>query len=377
VFYRQPELSAMARAMSLMLPLTAIGSVPDALLTRRLDFKARTQAQMAASLVSGILAVCVALLGYGVWSLIWLGLTSSGLRSMLLWRFSGWRPRGKFRYASFRTLFGFGSYTLFAGLQNVIATRMQSLLIGRMFDANALGLYTVAQNTQEASTSFIASVLGRVTLPVFSTLANDPGRLRNALRRSLQVSMFVFFPCLIGMAIAARPLLALLYGPRWTDAASVLTLLSLAGALWPLHVLNLSALNAQGKSHLFFRLEVFKNVSVMTLMIPASFHGPVSIAAAVLGASLCSLVANTWYSRKLLHYGIAAQIWDQRVTLLLSAAAALPAWAILHWWPPGLIVTAAAIASAICVYLGLATLLQDPALAELKRLVRNLNMNLA
>lgn len=370
-FYHQPSLVGLTHALVWVLPLGALGAVPDALLTKRLSFQARARAQVVASLLSGTLAIGMAWAGYGVWSLVAQALAAAGLRSLMLWVFSLWRPRGQFRWESFRRLFGFGSFMLLSGLLNTVSVRIQSLMIGRLFDAGTLGYYTLAQSASGMPTSLMGAVLGRVGLPVFSELSHDKARLRAALSRALNVSLFVFVPCMVGIAIAARPLIDLVYGTRWAPATPILALLALAGALWPFHVLNLAALNAQGRSDRFFYLEVFKNSIVIIATLAAAPFGPVAIAGAMLAAGLCSVLINTWYSHKMLGYGMLAQLRDQRATFLLAALAALPAWALLRLTTPDVVHTLMAITVAVIVYLGLAAWLQCRAWVQLIQIARS------
>jgi len=353
------------------LPLGALAAVPDALLTMRLDFRARARAEVIASLCSGIAAIALAWQGFGVWSLAWQGIIAIGVRAVLLWAYSGWRPLGRYRRASFRSLFGFGGYMLLSNLLDVIATRLQSLLIGRLFDSRILGYYTLAQNTQQAPASFMGGILNRVGLPVLSTIAQQPAKLRGALRLSLRAAMFLFVPCMVGIAVVAEPLVSTLYGPRWVPAAPVLSILAISTSLWPMHVLNLAAISAQGRSDLFFKLTVIKTVVGMGLVVVCSPGGPLAIAFGVLVASVFSVVVNVYYSKKMLDFGLLAQFADQRGTIVLSALAALGGWLVLHATRDagGMIL---AILVAIIIYLGGAWISGQKALEDLVSLLRSL-----
>lgn len=371
-FYRQPSLIDLTRALVWVLPLGVLGAVPDALLTKRLEFKARARAQVIASFLSGTLAIGMAWRGFGVWSLVAQALAAGGVRSLMLWMFSRWRPRGRFSRESFRNLFGFGSFMLLSGLLNTVSVRIQALMIGRLFDAGTLGYYTLAQSASGTPTNLIGAVLGRVGLPVFSELAHDKARLREALNRTLNVSLFLFVPCMLGIAVAAGPLIDLVYGARWAPATTMLSLLALAGTLWPFHVLNLAALNAQGRSDRFFYLEVLKNVIIVVATLIAAPFGAVAVAGAMLAAGLCSAFINTWYSHKMLGYGMLAQLRDQRATILLVCLAALPAWALLHWTTPGVLHTLVAIMVAVIVYVGVAAWTQCQAWIQLRRIAQSI-----
>lgn len=351
-FYSQPALTPLMRLLLFVLPLSALASVPDALLTQRLDFRSRANAEIYASLCSGAVAIVLAWRGFGVWSLVWQALVAIALRALLLWVFSRWRPRGRFDVAAFRSLFRFGGYMLMANLLNTLSLRLQSLLIGRLFDSRTLGYYTLAQNTQQAPAQFMSGVLNRVGLPVFSTVADQPAKLVSALRLSLRVAIFVFVPCMVGIAVVAKSLITVLYGTRWAPAAPLLSVLAVAAMFWPLHVLNLAAIGARGRSDLIFKLEVVKRVVSIGLVVACSFYGAMAIAWAVLASSLFGVLVNTWYSHKLLGYGVLAQLQDQSATLLLSAVAAGVAWLASHWLAHAPLALAVAIVAAAAVYFG-------------------------
>jgi O-antigen/teichoic acid export membrane protein len=371
-FYSQPELAALTRVAAFAIPIGALGAVPDALLTKRLAFRSRTNAQLIASIGSGSLAILLALRGHGAWSLVWQTLSANSLRSVCLWFFSAWRPRGTFRLSSFRVLFGFGGYLLMSGLLNEIAGRVQSLIIGRLFDARSVGFYALAGSVPGSPKSFIGALLGRVGLPVFATMADRPDKLREALRISLRLSMFLFIPCMFGIAVVARPLIVTLYGEKWGPAAPLTALLAIAAVLFPLHVLNLSVLAAQGRSDRFFNLEIFKHVTIILLTLLAAPFGTTAIAASTIVAGVCAAAINTWYTRKTLGFGLASQLLDQKGTFALTLLASVPAWCVLHWTKPGIVPTLAAIALAVFIYFGAAFALRHPALTDLLSVLRKL-----
>lgn len=364
-FFHAPQLSSLLRVASVVLLFSGLGAVPDALLTTRLDFRARTMSQLVASLISGATAVVLAISGFGVWSLVWQLVTAAAIRTGCLWFFSGWLPRGRFSTGSFRNLGKFGSFMLFSSLLNSMYQQAQPLLIGRMFDIRSVGFYTLAQNSQQAPLSLMGGVLTRVGLPVFSALADQPSRMIEALRPILRLSMFVFVPCMAGLAVMAKPLVLLIYGVRWLPAAPILSILAIAGALWPIHILNLEAIKAQGRSDLFFRLAVIKITLAIVLVVLGSPWGPIGIAWATVVASAINATINTYYSWKLLDYGPLMQAAEQAPTFALSALAALVGWCILHWASAGPITILLAIFGAAVVYLGAARIFEVQALADL------------
>lgn len=369
-FYNKPELAPLTKLMTWVLLLGAIGAVPDALLTKRLNFNARTHAQVISSLASGIVAIVLALRGLGVWSLAWQGLTETTLRTVLMWKFSNWVPNGRFRRDSFWALFGFGGYMLIAGIFSTLSTRLQALMIGKLFSASELGYYAIAQNTQQAPSSFLATLLNRTGLPVFAAMAHDAKKLRLALKVTLQVSTFIFFPCMAGLAVVASPAIALVYGTKWTPAAPMLAFLALSASIWPIHVLNLLALSSAGRSDRFLRLELAKNAIIFAVTLLTSPFGATAVAASMLVASICSTFINTRYSKEVLNYGLREQISDLKDTIFLTAAALIPAWAILYRLHESMLSMLVSIAVSIAIYVCLAVIRRHPAVEEITHMFK-------
>lgn len=364
-FYRQPELVPLMHLIVWILPLGGLAAVPDAMLTKRLNFVARTRTELVASSVSGCAAVALAWHGYGVWSIGCQIVLAGGLRAGLLWHAARWMPRGRFTLASLHRLFGFGSFLLLTHLLDEGFVRLQILLLGRLFAATTLGYYTLAQAAQQAPTSFIETVLYRVGLPVFSEVSAEPARLRDLLRRSARVSLFIFMPCMVCLALLAQPFIELIYGAKWREAAPMLAVLAVAASLWPLQVLNITAITALGRSNAIFQAGVIKRMFAIILVVASSPFGPLAVACSVLISNLFTAVVNAWYSKRLLGYDLFMQLSDLGATLVWCAAAAAVTWETLHWVGSSILGTTLGVILGGAVYLGGALLSNSPALREL------------
>lgn len=373
-FYAQPSLQPLSHFMAITLPIAALAAVPDALLTMQLDFKARARAEIAASLTSGAVAICLAWKGYGAWSLAWQILIASSLRTVLLWTNSAWRPRGRFNSESFKGLFGFGAYMLLSDLLDITYLRMQSILIGKIYDSRALGYYVLAQSTQQAPASLMGGILSRVGLPVFSSVAEQHGKLLGALRLSQRVAMFLFVPCMFGIAFVSKPIVVMCFGVRWIPAAPLLSILAVSSSFWPMHVLNFAAISARGRSDLVFRLATFQKLAGVVLIVISAPGGPIMIAWATLAATLLAVCITTYYVNQLLGYKVLAQVRDQLGTFALSMVSAFSGWCVLHFTMTSAVATATSIASAAIVYLAGAFIIKHLALKELLALALGLRL---
>jgi len=369
-YFSQPTLTPLLRVAALVLPFGALAAVPDALLTMRMDFRVRANAEIVASSCSGLFAIVLAWRGFGVWSLVWQNVVAMAVRAGMLWWCSGWRPRGRYRVASFRSLFGYGGFILLTGMLNAVSTRIQAFLIGKLFNARDLGLYTLAQNTQQTPANLFGAILNRVGLPLFSGIASDREKLRSVFCGTLRMAMFLFTPCMIGLALVSKPLIELLFGHRWIEAAPIFSVLAVGTVLWPLHVLNLAVIGALGRSALLLKVELLKQSISILLIVLCAPWGTLAIAWAVVGGSFIAAVFNAHYTKALLGYGLLQQLADQRGTCLLSIVAGLVGWLVLRF-QEGVMGLFAAIVAAALAYLGCAVVLRLAALSDIASLLRD------
>jgi teichuronic acid exporter len=355
-FYGIPILVPLTRVLALHVFISALSSIHKTLLTKRLNFSKQMIVGAIATVVSGVLAVGLAFRGFGVWALAAQILTSTAITTVLLWVVNPWRPQLVFRLASVRKLFGFGSYLLMAALLDVSYNRLYTVFIGKLYGVRDLGFYNRADGTKQVPTGLLSTVLSRVAFPIFSTAAFDKEKLRRGVRHAIRGTMLINAPMMLGLLATAEPVIRTLYGPRWLPAVPALKVLCLAGMLWPLHVINLSVLTAQGYSHLFFRLEIAKKVVGVTLLIAGAHYGVIGIAWSQVAFGLLAFFINAHFTRAVLGYSGWQQTCDFAPVLGASAFMGLVVAFVGIMWrgPAGLelplqIVIGILIFVAICV----------------------------
>src|SRR5208337_4360141 len=115
-FYRQPILVPLLCVLSLQVFLSSFGIVQFALLQRAMDFRRQAIVGILSVVLSGLVGVGMALSGLGVWSLSGQVVTAALFQSLLVWRLGNWRLTGRFRRASFQSMWPFSSRILASGL---------------------------------------------------------------------------------------------------------------------------------------------------------------------------------------------------------------------------------------------------------------------
>lgn len=309
-FYRQPILTPLTRALSLTIVINSFGLIQNTILTRQINFRTFTKVSLISGALSGTLGIALAARGFGVWSLVVQQVSASLLTTASLWYFSPWRPLLLFSFNSLRNMFGFGSRLLFSGILNSIFENIYLVVIGRLFSAVDLGYFTRAKALNDLPSLTLSEMVGRVTFPVFSSIQDDPVRLKRGLKKALTFLVLVNFPVMIGLAVVARPLVLVLLTDKWLESVPYLQLLCFAGLLYPLHVINLNVLQSLGRSDLFLRLEIIKKILIV-INIAVTWRWGIS--AMIYGMIVTSIIAyymNSYYNGTLVGYAIGEQVLD-------------------------------------------------------------------
>ena len=317
-FFNQPILTPITRIMSLNLIISSLGLIQSTMLIKKVDFKTQFQISMVGTSISGCAGILMAYKGFGVWSLVAHSLILHSVRTVLLWVFSKWRPTMIFSFKSLKTMFGYGSKLLLSGLINTIFNNIYFLIIGKMFSAADLGYYTRAVKLKDLPVNSLSLVVRRVTFPVFSSIHDDQQRLKNGVRKALKALVFLNFPLMIGMAVVAEPLVYVLLTDKWASCIPYVKLLCVVGLMFPLHIINLNVLKAQGRSDLFLKLEIIRKL-ILVIVIAISYRW--GIIAIIYGQILQSIIAyciNCYYTGKILKYPLYEQLKDISPYLIIS-----------------------------------------------------------
>lgn len=327
-YFEQPIIRLLTPILAVNLFLSTFGSIHMTLLTKEINFKIIMKVGMVSSTVSGIVAVMLAWRGFGVWSLVYQTVIATVVTVLLLWVWHPWRPVLTFSFTSLRSYFRFGGYLLATGLADAIHTNLNSILIGKLYSAKDVGYFDRSQRTQLLPANLMTNIVNRVTYPVFSSVADDKNRLARGFRKAQMIVMLINIPVMIGIILLAKPLVYVLFGPNWGPSIPILQVLGLAGLFWPLHMMNLNVLMAQGRSDLYFRIMIIKKGIAIALTVVASFYGIMAIAWAQVISSAIAFVVNAHYTKVFLEYGATKQIIDVVKYFLASVPMVLAVWAV-------------------------------------------------
>lgn len=317
-FYSESQLIELIRVMAIVLIINSFGLVQLVKLKKDVDFKKKTLLTLGSAVLATTAGIIAALLDYGVWSLVIQEIARAIIKNLGLWIFYKWRPLLSFNIDSLKSLFSFSSWSLLIGIVNSIFNNIYTLVIGKFFPVAQLGFYTKANQFQKMISQQASNAVGSVAFPVFSKLQDEKVLLKKAVRKFNQHSMFFIAPIAAIFFVIAKPFFLILLTEKWLPMVPYFQLLLIAGALYPLHMVNVQVLSAQGKMKLSFNISMIKNIfRVLNIIIMYRF-GIINIIYGEIVCSFLALIINTFYTKRLVDYGMFEQLKDISVILLTS-----------------------------------------------------------
>lgn len=325
-FFNEPQLVQLIRAMSVIVIINGLAIIQRTNLTKNVNFKTQTKASLISSISSGIVGIGMAFSGLGVWSLVGQQITRQLLNTCCLWIFNRWTPILEFSWQSFKELFGFGWKLLVSGLIDTIWNQVSNLVIGKYYSTSTLGQYTRGQQFSSIFSSSMTSIVQRVSYTVLSSIQDERDRMKEGYRKVIKVTMYLSFVLMFGLAAVAKPLLTVLIGVQWTEAAHYLQILCFSMCLYPLHAINLNMLQVQGRSDLFLKLEIIKKIIAIAPILLGIFIGIDWMLYGWIITGIISYLLNAMYSGNMIGYSIPAQVRDILPSFAIAAIMAIPVY---------------------------------------------------
>lgn len=317
-FYKMPLLTPVIRVMSLTVIISGVKNVQQAYVSKHLLFKRFFFATLGGTIGAAVLGIWMAYKGYGVWALVAQGLFNATVDTLILWITVKWRPKMMFSIERFKGLFSFGWKLLISQLIDTVYNNLRQLLIGKLYNADNLAYYNRGYMLPNVFVVNVNSAIDSVLFPVMSNAQDSVESVRAMTRRSIQVSSYVMWPIMLGIAAVSKPLVAVLLTEKWLPCVPYVIIFCISYAFLPMESANLNAIKALGRSDIFLRLTIIKKVIGFIILLATMWFGPLIMAASNLFFSVVNQIINAWPNRKLLNYSYGQQIADILPSILLS-----------------------------------------------------------
>lgn len=251
-FYGEPLLEVLTMFVAIQFTFESMATVQTALFRRKMDFRKITIVKLVATVTSGGIAITLAVLDYGVWSLVWQTVVNTVADVTAVWILSSWSPRFIFQWRAIRELASYSTNLLGFNTINYWTRNSDDLLIGRYVGSSGLGIYNRAYDTMMLPIHLIRGVIGEVMFPTLSRLQDDVDHVRRVYLRATRTIGFISIPMMCGLMVIAESFVLALFGPKWEAVIPVLQVLCLIGIKQPVSSTTGWLFKSQGRTDLMF-----------------------------------------------------------------------------------------------------------------------------
>jgi len=208
-------------------PFKGCASIYSASIEKDLKFKGNAIVRGLSANLSGFLAVLMASLGFGVWSLLGRELLSTGFLLFGMWTISSYRFKRHFSRQTAKALLKFGYKRFFIRGLEIVYFNGPIFLIGSFVTPGELGLFGQAFYLANLPNTFLAPVQQTVAFSVYSKIQGDKQKLQQAFDLNYFFSIRFLIPISLIVYMFPEQILRFLYGAKWLQAAPILQYLSL------------------------------------------------------------------------------------------------------------------------------------------------------
>lgn len=279
LLFKTPQLPAIVLALSPTLLLGTLQTVPNALLQRDMRFKLLAFIEGGQSIAVAITTVVLALLGFGVWTLVLGQLVGAALLTALLLT----ARRHRFARPS-RARLGealtFSGHVIGARLAWYVFNNADFFVVGRFLGKTALGAYSFGWTLAYVPIEKVTSMVVRVTPSVLAHASEDQAAVRRYLLLLSEAISVVTFPATIGLALVAGPLVLTLLGPSWAPTIVPLRLLAAYAAVRSVSPLVPQLLTALADTRFVMRSTVTAAIALPIAFLVGSRWGAAGVAVA-------------------------------------------------------------------------------------------------
>lgn len=241
-FYEDNDLLAICRILTVSLFFASANMVPNALMSKDKRFKELAIRTLVLSIVSGVVSIVAALLGFGIYSLLITPIFNSIGIFLYNKRFYPLKISRRFSIRPIKKIFTYSIYQFSFEISIFLANNLDKLLIGKLISSSELGFYDKAHNLMKTPTSLLTSVVSPVIQPFMSRYQDDMKKMVYSHNKIVKILSTLSFPISVILYFSGSEIIKVFFGMGWERAVPcfkifalvlpVQMILSTSGAFW-------------------------------------------------------------------------------------------------------------------------------------------------
>ncbi len=320
-FYDVAILNILTKVLSFIFVITALSGVNKAVIRKDMNFKLSSIFSLTALILSSSLAIIFAYMGYGVWSILIKILSREVFISLLYFIFYPVNQRPVFNKNSFNSMFKMGRNVAGESMINYWSRNADNLLIGKMLNSGALGVYSKAYAVMMLPLTNFSRVIAKVMFPSFSLIQDNIPEIKRIYLNATKVIAFLTFPMMGGLAVVSREFVLTAFGPGWEEMIPLVSFLSILGASQSILSLNGTIYNSLNKSHIAFRISlVFGLLNVLGFYIGIKLGGLMGMVIIYTSIGVIGAIPNFYFAGRLINVSILEMLKNLSNSFFLTVA---------------------------------------------------------
>lgn len=345
-FFNNPEATPIIRVLAAGFLIKFLGNTHDALARKDLRFRARAIPEVGLAAGKAAVSISLAVAGFGAWSLVWGQLVGLTVWTIACWLIVPWRPHFGLPAGLLGPMVRYGRGIVGVNMIAAVVHHADLVIVGRMLGPVALGLYQVAWKIPEATISVIIWVVGSVLFPALSRIRDDDELRRTYLQALTWVSL-VTIPIAGILAVAAEPIVRVIFGVKWLDAAPLLRWLAIYAGIRSIGTHAGDVLKATGRTGTLVLFSALRAAVLVPTLIFAASIDAVAVAMAMAAVTGATVLINIVIVMRQLRFGFGELFVALRSSL--TAGAALVGAALLLRHATGSLAPEAGLAATLLV----------------------------
>ena len=318
-FYEMQELSPMLRVTALILIPGAFNSVQTAYASRHFRFRGIFISSIIAVFLSAATGIAMAYRGFGAWALVAQQVVYHTTICFTQWVAIRWTPFGTFSWKSIRTLSPFGLKILANNFINALFLDIRSLMIGKVYpEEGTISNFSRGKQFPQAIMESVNGTIQTVLLPVYSKEQDSKTQVISMLRNTMRLSTFLVMPLMAGMAVVARPMIAVVLNESWLGCVFFLQMFCISYILMMMQLPAMQAYRALGDSTTPLVLELIKKTAEIVLLFTTIWISINAVAISIVVCGVISVFIGVIANHYKLKYSLLQQLRDILPSLLLS-----------------------------------------------------------
>ncbi|MBO6030445.1 MAG: lipopolysaccharide biosynthesis protein [Prevotella sp.] len=357
-FYDKSILIPLLRVLSLCLFFNSFNSIQRAYVSRNMMFRKLFYVNGIALIISGVTGIVMAISNLGVWALVGQTLISSVACCILMWFTVKWRPTIVFSKERFKTLFDFGWKLFCTNMIISLYENIRSLVIGKVYQPSTLAYFDRGKSLPHLVMSNVTTSINSVLLPTFAIEQDNTVRVKQMMRRSVQVSYLFVCPLLIGFIFTAKEIVLVLLTEKWLPCVPFIQIFCIAYLLMPIQSINITAIQSLGRSDVTLKLEVIKKIIEAIVLVVSFLINVYAVAWGIVVYNFICIFINLFPLKKMVNYGVLEQFKDVSTTLAISLIMGLVVFLIGHLNINNIVLLFIQVAVGALIYYGLCRMLR-------------------